>query len=114
MNCTYVRLFLPEAVLLVINCPHILNCFDLSLLVFVFLYIFGLLQVFSQSNLTLKELKMVEVCEIESLKHIASSKRQMQFLQVLSRSQQFIEWLQKKAKGKCKHITYICTYKHWQ
>ena len=66
----------------------------------------------SQSDLTLKELKVVEVCEIESLKHIASNKRQMQFLQVLSRSQQFIEWLQKETKGKCKHTTYICTYKH--
>ena len=69
--------------------------------------VFGLLQVFSQSDLTLKDFKMIEVCEFEALKRIASSKRQMQFLQVLSRSQQFIEWLQKETKGKCLHIMYV-------
>ena len=62
---------------------------------------------FSQSDLTLKEFNLVEVCEIESLKHISSSKRKMQFLQVLSMSQQFIEWLQKETKGKCKLTTCI-------
>ena len=68
---------------------------------------FGLLQDFSHADLTLKDFELVEVCEFESLKHIASSERQMQFLQILSRSQQFIKWLQKETKGKYIHITYV-------
>ena len=60
---------------------------------------FGLLQVFNQSDLTLNDFEQVKGCEIESLKSIASSKTQLHFLQVLSKSQQFIEWLRKEANG---------------
>ena len=49
--------------------------------------------------MTLKEFDKVEGCEIDSLKDIANSERQMQFLEVLSNSQQFIAWLQKETKG---------------
>lgn len=75
---------------------------------------FGLLQVFHQSDLTLKDIKVVETCEFESLKSIASSKRQMQFLQILSNSQQFIEWLQNETKGNCMRIAKLCIPKHRQ
>ena len=88
--------------------PTFVNYFDLSLLEFCthLIYslchlVFGLLQVFSQTDLTLKDIELVEVCEFESLKHIASSERQMQFLQVLSKSQHFVKWLQKETKSKC-------------
>ena len=58
-----------------------------------------MLQVFSQSDLTLKDFDQVKGCEIDSLKSIADSERQMQFLEVLSNSQQFIAWLQEETKG---------------
>ena len=66
-----------------------------------------MLQVFNQTDQTLKDFELIEVCEFKSLKRIASSERQIQFLQVLSRSQQFIKWLQKETKGKYIHITYV-------
>ena len=69
-----------------------------------------MLQVFSQSDLTLKEFDqvkgcLVKECEIDSLKSISDSERQMQFLRVLSNSQQFITWLQEETKGEYLRIT---------
>ena len=69
---------------------------------------FGLLQVFNQSDLTLNDFEQIKGCEIESLKSIASSKRQLRFLQILSKSQQFIVWLQKEANGE-----YISSYMYY-
>lgn len=54
---------------------------------------------FSQTDLTLKEFEQVQGCKIDSLKSIANSKNQMEFLRVLSNSQQFIEWLRKETNG---------------
>ena len=56
-------------------------------------------QVFSQSDLTLKDFDQIEDCEVASLKTIADCEKQMEFLEVLSNSQQFIAWLQEETKG---------------
>ena len=60
---------------------------------------FTLLQMLNQSNMTMTEFETVKGCKIDSLKSIANSKSQMQFLRVLSESKQFIEWLQKETNG---------------
>ena len=66
---------------------------------------------FSQSDLTLRDFDKVEGCEIDSLKDIANSESQMQFLEVLSNSQQFIAWLQKETKGEYLYMIYMHAYK---
>ena len=60
---------------------------------------FILLQMFNQSDMTMTEFETFKGCKIDSLKSIANSKSQMQFLRVLSESKQFIEWLQKETNG---------------
>ena len=57
---------------------------------------------FSQSDLALSDFDQFTGCKIDSLKVIANSERKMQFLKVLSDSQQFIKWLQKETKGEYK------------
>ena len=54
---------------------------------------------FNQSDLTLKEFDQVRGNEIDSLKSISNSEKQMHFLTVLSKGQHFIQWLQKETNG---------------
>ena len=59
---------------------------------------------FNQGDLELKDFNQFTGCQIDSLKVIANSQRKMQFLRVLSDSQQFIKWLQKETKGEYERI----------
>ena len=58
------------------------------------------LQISSQADLSLEKVhEQFGGFEIDSLKLIANSTVQMKFLKVLSKAQQFIEWLQRETKS---------------
>ena len=52
-----------------------------------------------QRKLMLRDFEQIKGCEIPSLKSIAENNAQMKFLDVLSRSKDFIVWLKKETKG---------------
>ena len=57
-----------------------------------------ILQMTSQTNLSLEEFEQ-EDYDFEDLERIASDDNKIEFLKVLSTSQQLIEWLQRETNG---------------
>ena len=57
-------------------------------------------QITSQADLSLEKVfEELKGFEIDSLKSVVNSNKQMEFLKVLSDAEEFIEWLQRETKS---------------